>query len=351
VSLEGTLETIALPDVLALLSVTTKTGELRVEADGKTGSLWLDGGRVSGFDVGKNKTPVDAFFALLRLREGTFRFHTDGRALNPVAPLEVGPVLEEAESRLLEWPAIVAVVPSLGSELALEPAVDDAVVLEPEQWRLVASVGSGKLVGDVLDECGLGEFDGCKAVKELVDLKLVQVLATGASNPVAAGAGAQVGARLDAHDGYEVPDKYEVRDGQDVAGTEGAQDLHDMHGSPEVDGSEEALGAHDGDDGDDGHDAHDEATGLAPADNGTGYGWQDDLQPAAGYGGQVEGDVEAAEHGSGGQEEAVPAVDFSDDVWREDDEEPEAQPAAEPQHHGEPVNRGLLLKFLGSARN
>ena len=45
-SLEGTLETIALPDVLALLSVTAKTGELRVESDEAAGSVWLDAGRV-----------------------------------------------------------------------------------------------------------------------------------------------------------------------------------------------------------------------------------------------------------------------------------------------------------------
>ena len=69
-SLEGTLETIALPDVLALLSVTTKTGELRVESSGDGGSVWLDAGRVAGYDVGSQKSPVDALFALLRLTEG-----------------------------------------------------------------------------------------------------------------------------------------------------------------------------------------------------------------------------------------------------------------------------------------
>ena len=43
-SLEGTLETIALPDVLALLSVTAKTGELRIESGGGVGSVWFDAG-------------------------------------------------------------------------------------------------------------------------------------------------------------------------------------------------------------------------------------------------------------------------------------------------------------------
>ncbi|HXW79739.1 MAG TPA: DUF4388 domain-containing protein, partial [Acidimicrobiales bacterium] len=95
-SLEGTLETIALPDVLALLSVTTKTGELRIESSGGGGSVWLDDGRVAGYDVGSQKSPVDALFALLRLTEGSFRFRTGTQPLNTLEPEEVAPILEQA---------------------------------------------------------------------------------------------------------------------------------------------------------------------------------------------------------------------------------------------------------------
>jgi hypothetical protein len=175
VSLEGTLETIALPDVLALLSVTAKTGELRVESGGGVGSVWLDAGRVAGFDVGGQHSAVDALFALLRLKDGSFKFYTGTEPQNPVEPEEVAPLMEEAEERLLQWPGISAVVPSLSSALDLEALVGGEVTLSPEQWALVALIGGGRTVAEVLDGRGLGEFDGCKAVKELVDLGLVQV--------------------------------------------------------------------------------------------------------------------------------------------------------------------------------
>jgi hypothetical protein len=183
VSLEGTLETIALPDVLALLSVTAKTGELRIEAGGGVGSVWFDDGRVAGFDVGNHKTAVDALFALLRLREGKFKFHTGTQAANAMPPQDVAPVLDEAESRLMQWPAIAGAVPSLYCQLNLQDSVEGTVMLRPDQWRLVTSIGGGRSVADVLNQRGLGEFDGCKAVKELVDLRLVRVVSADGAEP------------------------------------------------------------------------------------------------------------------------------------------------------------------------
>ena len=50
-------------------------------------------------------------------------------------------------------------------------------MLRPDQWQLVATIGGGHTVAAVLDARGLAEFDGCRAVKELVDLRLVQVMA------------------------------------------------------------------------------------------------------------------------------------------------------------------------------
>ena len=177
-SLEGTLETIALPDVLALLSVTAKTGELRVESGEGGGSVWLDAGRVAGYDVGKQKSPVDALFALLRLTEGSFKFQTNTEPLNSVEPLDVTPLMEQAEERLAEWPGIAEVVPSLSSELVLQESINDDIVLSPEQWRLIASIGSGRRVADLIEAGDLGEFDGCKAIKRLVETGLVHVVSS-----------------------------------------------------------------------------------------------------------------------------------------------------------------------------
>jgi Domain of unknown function (DUF4388) len=289
VSLEGTLETIALPDVLALLSVTAKSGELRVESGGGVGRVWLDAGRVSGFDVGSQRSAVDAFFALLRLKDGNFKFHAGTEPLNPVEPQEVAPLMEEAEERLVQWPAISAVVPSLSSKVNLEDSVDADVNLSPEQWGLVAQIGGGRSVGEVLDARNFGEFDGCKAVKELVDLGLVKV------------------------DHLEV-----ATDALVLSPAPATQDLappveDDVPPAPEF--PEQSIAPSGW--------SESELSSLSEV-------WNDET-------GQVEtAPIETAPVGASPAEASV--VD-------------DAQLEEGPVEAGHPVNRGLLLKFLGSARS
>ncbi|MHB1535821.1 MAG: DUF4388 domain-containing protein, partial [Acidimicrobiales bacterium] len=185
-SLEGSLHTIALPEVLSLLARTSKTGELRIDGDRARGRLWFEGGRLSGYDVGHTHTPVDALFDLLRVGEGTFDFESDSRPDNGIdaTEVELTTVVEEAERRLGEWSAIVETVPSLAHRLALvDSAGTEVVRLSPPQWTLVVAVGDGHSVGETLERLELGEFEGCQAVKELIDAGLAAVESPPADEP------------------------------------------------------------------------------------------------------------------------------------------------------------------------
>jgi hypothetical protein len=260
------------------LSVTAKTGELRVESATSMGSVWLDAGRVAGFEVSGQHSAVDALFSLLRLKDGNFRFHTGTEPQNPVEPREVAPLMEEAEERLVQWPGISAVVPSLSSKLDLETLVDADVTLAPEQWALVALIGGGGTVAEVLGARSLGEFDGCKAVKELVELGLVHV---------------------------DVPEL--------------AVEPETLPSPPP--GQDVALPA-------------DDYSPHAP----------DFHEPGPEF---HEGDLV-----SNGWSEAE--LSSLSDVWNDETGQVESAPAQEDQPEpaaGQPVNRGLLLKFLGSARS
>jgi hypothetical protein len=289
VSLEGTLETIALPDVLALLAVTAKTGELRIESRGGVGSVWFDAGRLAGFDVGTHTTAVDSLFGLLRLDEGHFKFYTG--------------------TRLVQWAGIVAAVPSMYSQLSLQASAEGTVTLTADQWKLVATIGGGKSAADVLKTQGFGEFEGCKAVKELVDLRLVHV------------------------DSSDVPP---------------AQQLL----NPAAERSPEAVSEHTFE------------HSFEYSDHASGNGSEHNSQNSdhtSGDGSDHSADLPGTSGGKvewGGASQGTAHVDEVADlseVWHEDDAQPASQDevpveaAAVPAP--EPVNRGLLLKFLGSARN
>jgi hypothetical protein len=182
VSLQGSLDTFALPDVLVLLASTKKTGELhvvghRVNDSGHPpqveGRLWFNAGRMVGADGTRGTEPADVVFELLRLADGTFSF---GSVTPPAGgtPVDVEPVLEEAQARLAEWREIERVVPSMAAWLSLAEDPPGAhISIRGDQWRLVATVGSGCSVDNAVVRLGLGELPGCRAVKEMVEAGLV----------------------------------------------------------------------------------------------------------------------------------------------------------------------------------
>jgi hypothetical protein len=317
VSLEGTLETIALPDVLALLSVTAKTGELRIESRGGVGSVWFDAGRLAGFDVGAHTTAVDSLFGLLRLDEGHFKFYTGTSPVHAVEPQDVAPVLDEAESRLVQWAGIAAAVPSLYSRLSLQGSAEGPVTLTADQWQLVATIGGGQSVADVLKTRDLGEFEGCKAVKELVDLRLVHVDSSGAAPAQ------QLLTPLADRPPEQVP----------AYSSERSPDFAD-------DASDHVFA-----------NGFDKSSQYS--DHAAGNGSEHSSDRTA--------DLSGASPGAGGPIGAAQATAHVDDVadlsevWSEDDAPLPAEDAEPPEEVAvpkpEPVNRGLLLKFLGSARN
>ena len=178
-SLKGSLQTVALPEVLGFLSGTTKTGELKVDGTTGSGCLWFEDGAISAVQVDRGPNPVEAVFQLLRITEGEFAF--DAGQAPPEGVRQVGTgegqvssVLEQAQKRMGEWADIVAVVPSLEHRVTLlADAPAESVVLDSSQWSLVVAIGEGRPVGQIIADRDLGEFDGCRAIKTLVEASLV----------------------------------------------------------------------------------------------------------------------------------------------------------------------------------
>ena len=185
-SLQGTLETIPLPDVLALLAATKKTGELRVSGTRGDGRLWLRDGSVVAADVLRATTPVDAVFELLRMRTGTFAFDSGAAAPQPGEPVAVEALVAAAQARLAEWKAIEAVVPSTSCLVTLAAELaKDSVTISRRQWQDLVAVAGGGDVNGVMKRLRIGEFDACRTVKDLVDAGLVKVAAAATSAPEA----------------------------------------------------------------------------------------------------------------------------------------------------------------------
>ena len=179
VALQGNIETFALQDVLRLLASTRKTGCLRLEGSRGVGTLGVAEGQLVGGDATQAPHadgPGAVLYELLRFKEGDFIFDADAPAIATGGPLEVEAALGEAEQKLEEWKAIEAVVPSLDHWVELaEELPGDEVTIDRERWATIVAVAGGTAVGALGDTFSLGEFEISRTVRDLVDAGLLTV--------------------------------------------------------------------------------------------------------------------------------------------------------------------------------
>jgi len=178
-ALQGTLDTFALPDVLHLLAATKKTGCLRLDGPRGSGTAHVDGGELVA--VAAAHAPLatevpDALFELLRFDEGAFVFRPDVAPEDKGEAMEVDAALDAATALLAEWREIESVVPSLDAYVTLRRQLDgDEVTVPAEHWRTLVAVAAGTTVRDLGAALSLAELPVSRAVRDLVDLGVVDL--------------------------------------------------------------------------------------------------------------------------------------------------------------------------------
>ncbi len=178
-ALQGNIETFALQDVLRLLASTKKTGCLRLDGSRGTGTLLVENGQLVGGDASlapHAEGPTDVLFEMLRFDEGDFVFDADAEVAGSSAAEEVEAALEAAEAQLEEWKGIVAVVPSLDHWVGLAPELPgDDITVTKDQWRTLVAIAGGTSVGRLGDILEQGELPVSRTVKALAELGLVEL--------------------------------------------------------------------------------------------------------------------------------------------------------------------------------
>ena len=228
-SLQGTLDTLSLPDLCELLSGTNKTGALHVRSESGQGVLWFTGGQVCAGEAGGQTGPPppgaggdlldrlhDVCFELFRYTEGAFEFEADRRPSWPAErSVDVTGLLAETERRMAEWREIIAVIPSIEARPRLVPEPPNAgpITLDANQWRVVTGIDGRRRVSALIRVLDGGEFTICKILRSLVQAGLVEVDAADTPQaPVGEAAGTAAAALNSADvDGGERPSQKKDR--------------------------------------------------------------------------------------------------------------------------------------------
>lgn len=200
--LQGTLDTLSLPELCELLSGTGKTGALHVRAEAGQGVLWFSDGKVCAGEAGSQTGPPppgaggdlldrlhDVCFELFRYTEGSFDFEVERRpSWSADRGVDVGGLLAETERRMAEWREIIAVIPSIEARprLVPEPPAGGPVTLDAAQWRVVTGIDGRRRVSALIRVLDGGEFTVCKVLRSLVQAGLVEIDPTDSAPPAAA---------------------------------------------------------------------------------------------------------------------------------------------------------------------
>jgi len=182
VALQGTLDTFALPDVLRLLAATKKTGRLRITGGRGTGSVWVSAGEVEVIEAthAPHATEsIDALFELLRFEDGAFTFDAEATHENPGPATNVEILLAQSEALLAEWRDIEAVVSSMDAWVTLRRKLPlPEIVVDQDRWTTIVAIGAGATVRRIGDELCLAELPISRAIKELAEVGLVDIADT-----------------------------------------------------------------------------------------------------------------------------------------------------------------------------
>lgn len=223
--LNGSLDTVALPDVLRLIASSGKSGLIRIENASPSGRIFIVDGRVAFATNRDEDDPIDDLLhmeyradyvgsvddrrivdltdllennpeafgrfleqmivevlsRLLRVDEGQFRFDLDIRSRREIPyAFDVEDMIIQAGARADAWTRIFEVIPSASEPFRMAPRLEEAeeVLLGRRDWALLAATGSSTTINDIARHLKIFEFAAAKKVAELTQRGLIAFVTT-----------------------------------------------------------------------------------------------------------------------------------------------------------------------------
>lgn len=187
--LQGTFETLSLPEVLGLLSSARKSGALWLDAGPISGVAHLEDGHCHAAEAGDQRGPldsgpalltrlVDMCFAVMCQESGSFRFAADDPPPWTCAEqVQLSDVLVEVDRLLKQWREILRVIPSLECRPQLLDALEvDELLIDRDRWALLVATDGRRTVRELVHRTGRPVIELCQMLLELVEVGAVGVI-------------------------------------------------------------------------------------------------------------------------------------------------------------------------------
>ena len=180
-SLQGTLKTLGITEVLEFLANREATGQLEITTEmGSTTYQFADGDvvgndysfiRESGIDA------AEATYYVLAELEGSFFFDEDVVPESNGDAEEVGSVLSRTAEIAEQWAEVETVIPTPGHMLSRNPSLDGSVTIQPEWWDALDRIGGGATPLQLASETESSLLDASTMAFEMANAGLIEVSA------------------------------------------------------------------------------------------------------------------------------------------------------------------------------
>lgn len=176
--LSGSIHQFSLPDIVQFLSAAEKTGRLDLTRPEGAGAIFFEKGVVTHAEV-QASVGEEAFFELMRWREGLFAFSPDETSEKKTVHQHGAILLMEGARRSDEWGILSEEIPdtALIPEF-VAPAEGHAgkqVTLNTSEWMVLAKIDGERSLKDIARDSGLSEFHICRLLYPLLANGLIRL--------------------------------------------------------------------------------------------------------------------------------------------------------------------------------
>lgn len=173
---QGSLKELHLPDVVQLVSVSSKTGAFHLQKNNDEGIIFLEQGRIVHAVLGETEGD-EAVYAMATWTEGTFRFVPDEMSTRHTITKNNTNLLMEAARRLDEWKVLSKKIPSLDMVPRFEvpQGKQGKINLNTQEWLIMSKVNGISSIAEIAASSGLSSFDVAKMLYGLITMGLVKL--------------------------------------------------------------------------------------------------------------------------------------------------------------------------------
>jgi hypothetical protein len=182
-SFQGSIQELPVPDIIQLVSVSSKTGMFTLIRGAERGYIYLKNGQMVHARVG-DLTGEEAIYALAIWNSGDFQFTPNEQPDTATIEKSNTSLLMEAARRLDEWKVLSRKIP--GMEYVprfVKRDIAEPVTLSPVEWNLVIAMDGKKSLSEIARAMGISAFDAAKVVYGLITSGLVEMRSREAGRP------------------------------------------------------------------------------------------------------------------------------------------------------------------------